>query len=165
MKCCKAAHVILDFGVNGLATCQTRVVLGRIFPVFYGRADKMGGLRISSIGPVRAAGHDGRRPPASAGNGKTVKRKTVKPKNGKTVKRFTVLLFSRFEPAQSEADPRRRIWIWPAGRGAQRIQCRQGSHILKSGARLELWGLTGSDSKPGGHRSQCSIGLPSWFVP
>ena len=48
MKCCKAAHVILDFGVNGLATYTTRAVLGRIFPVFYGRADKMGGLRISS---------------------------------------------------------------------------------------------------------------------
>ena len=50
MKCCKAAHVILDFGVNGLATYQTRLVLGRIFPVFYGRVGKMDGLRISSIG-------------------------------------------------------------------------------------------------------------------
>ena len=50
MKCCKAAHVILDFGVNGLATYQTRLVLGRIFPVFYGRVGKMGGLRISSKG-------------------------------------------------------------------------------------------------------------------
>ena len=49
MKCCKAAHVILDFGVNGLATYTTRAVLGRIFPVFYGRVGKMGGLRISSI--------------------------------------------------------------------------------------------------------------------
>ena len=51
MKCCKAAHVILDFGVNGLATCQTRVVLGRIFPVFYDRVGEMGGLRISSNMP------------------------------------------------------------------------------------------------------------------
>ena len=50
MKCCKAAHVILDFGVNGLATYTTRAVLGRIFPVFYGRVGKMGGLRISSNG-------------------------------------------------------------------------------------------------------------------
>ena len=49
MKCCKAAHVILDFEVNGLATYTTRAVLGRIFPVFYGRVGKMGGLRISSI--------------------------------------------------------------------------------------------------------------------
>ncbi len=48
MKCCKAAHVILDFGVNRLATYTTRAVLGRIFPVFYGRVGKMGGLRISS---------------------------------------------------------------------------------------------------------------------
>ena len=35
MKCCKAAHVILDFGVNGLATYTTRAVLGRIFPVLW----------------------------------------------------------------------------------------------------------------------------------
>ena len=55
MKCCKAAHVVLDFEASGLATCPTRVVLGRIFPVFYGRTGKMDGLRIFSNMKINSA--------------------------------------------------------------------------------------------------------------